>query len=143
MTGEFKAADWPTFDASLLQGVAAAFLRRRKAIAYQAGLSCGREFSESAAGGAIERLNLDIPDVNLRLSVWADGVMWFRICVPGLGPNAGWAFKDRFHGDVGDVSAEALVEMVEATLGLRLGSDPASELLQLRRLWARVHPLAG
>lgn len=41
---------WPAFDAPLLREMAAEFLRRRKAIAYQAGLSFEREFSESAAG---------------------------------------------------------------------------------------------
>src|SRR5437879_1181008 len=83
------AGDWPTFDAPLLRDIAAAFRRRRKAIAYCAGLSCGREFTESAAGAA-ERLNLDAGA--LRLSAWPDGVMWLAVCVRGSGRGAGWAF---------------------------------------------------
>ncbi len=47
--------DWPTFDAPLLQDIAAAFNRRYKAIAYQADRSGQREFSESAMG-AVEQI---------------------------------------------------------------------------------------
>jgi hypothetical protein len=137
---EPAAGDWPTFDAPLLREIAAAFLRRRKAIAYQVGLSCQREFSESA-DGAVERLNLDAGD--LRLSAWSDGVMWLAVCVRGFGRGAGWAFKDTFHGDVQDVSAEALVGMVETTLALTFGADPDKERQQVRRVWARVRPYAG
>jgi len=138
--GREHAVDWPKFDAQLLQSVAAAFLRRRQAIAYHTGLSCEREFSESSTE-IIERLNLNVG--HLRLCVWADGVMWLGVCVRGFGRDAGWAFKDTFHGDVQDVSAESLVGMVEATLALSFGSDPESERQQLRALWARVHPYVG
>jgi hypothetical protein len=134
------AGDWPSFDAPLLREIAAAFLRRRKAIAYHYGLSCEREFSESAAG-AVERLNLEAGD--LRLSAWSDGVMWLAVCVRGFGRGAGWAFKDTFHGDVRDVSAEALVAMVEATLALPFGANPDKERELLRGVWARVRPSSG
>jgi hypothetical protein len=129
--------DWPTFEAPVLQNVAAAFRRRRKAIAYQTSLSCDREFSESAAG-AIERLNLDADP--LRLSVWADGVVWVSVCVRGAGRNAGWAFKDGFHGSALDLSAETLVGMVEATLSLQFGTEQDREREQLRAVWARIAP---
>lgn len=134
------AEDWPTFDSPLLREIAAAFLRRRKAIAYHSGLSCEREFSESATG-AVERLNLGAAD--LRLSVWSDGAMWLAVYIPGFGRSSGWAFKDAFHGDVQDVAAETLVGMVEATLALSFGADPTKEQQQLRRVWARVGPYAG
>lgn len=140
MKREPVPADWPTFDAPLLREIVAAFLRRRKAIAYQAGLSCEREFSESATD-AIERLNLDAG--NLRLCIWSDGVMWVAVCVRGIGRGAGWAFKDTFHGDVQDVSAKTLVRMFEATLALRFGADRDHERKQLREVWARVHPYTG
>jgi hypothetical protein len=104
------------------------------------GLSCTRKFTESAAG-TVERLNLDAG--NLRLCVWSDGVMWLGVCVPAFGRGAGWAFQDISHGDVQDVSAVALVGMVEAALALPFGSDPDSERRQLRDVWARVHPYAG
>jgi hypothetical protein len=131
---------WPTFDAPLLREIAAAFRRRRKALAYRVGLSCERQFTESAEG-ATERLNLEAGD--LRLSAWSDGVMWLALCVRGFGRGAGWAFKDTFHGDVQDVSAEALVGMVEATLALTFGADPDQERERLRGVWARVRPYAG
>jgi hypothetical protein len=134
------AVDWPTFDALLLREIATAFLRRHKAIAYRASVSCEREFSESATG-AVERLNLEAG--HLRLCIWADGVLWLAVHIRGFGPAVGWAFKDTFHGDVRDVSAPALVGMVEATLALRFGSDPDRERQQLRAVWARVHPHAG
>src|SRR5262249_20469931 len=107
-------SQWPTFDSSLLQEVAAAFLRRRKAIRYKAGLSCEREFSETAHATS-ERLNLDMRPGNgdLRLTVWEDGVMWLRLCVANLGRNTGWAFNDHFYGPIQDVSPETLVAMVE------------------------------
>jgi hypothetical protein len=134
------AEDWPTFDAPLLREIATAFLRRRKAIAYHSGLSCEREFSESAAG-AVERLNLVAGD--LRLSAWSDGVMWLAVSVRGFGRSAGWSFKDSFHGDVQDVSAETMVGMVEATLALSFGADQDQEQQRLRGVWARVGPYAG
>ncbi len=134
------AEDWPAFDAPLLRHLAAAFRRRRRAIAYQVGLSCEREFTESATGG-VERLNLEAGD--LRLSAWSDGVLWLAVCVRRPGCGAGHAFKDVFHGDVRDVSAEALVAMVEATLAMPLGADAVKEREHLRELWARVRPHAG
>jgi hypothetical protein len=137
---ESVARNWPTFDAPLLREIAAAFLRRRKAIAYQASLSCERQFSEAAARTA-ERLNLEAG--GLRLSAWADTTMWLGVCVRGPGRGAGWAFKDTFHGDIGDVSAKALVGMVEATLALPFGADAAEVRARLRGLWARIHPYGG
>jgi hypothetical protein len=137
--------DWPTFDAPLIQDVVAAFLRRRKAIAYQVracatSLSCSREFSESPMS-ATERLNLDAGP--LRLSVWADGAAWVSVCVRGAGHNAGWKFKDSFHGSTLDVSAEAVVGMAEATLSLRFGTEAHLNREHLRTVWARMCPFEG
>jgi hypothetical protein len=138
-----ESTAWPVFDSPLLAEIAAAFFRRRKAIAYKTGasggLSCTREFSETKAG-THERLNLDIRGGHLRLSVWADGCLWLSVCVRAAGRNAGWAFQDAFHGDAGDVLAATLVTMVEATLELRLGAEPPAELEKLRSVWSRVHP---
>jgi hypothetical protein len=136
------ANNWPTFDAPLLQDVSAAFLRRRKALRYGAGLACEREFSEDAQG-THERLNLDLRRGHVRLSIWADGAMWFLVCQRGQGRNSGWAFKDTFHGDIHDVSAQALVGMVEATLKVQFGADATTERQQLREIWKRVRPYAG
>ena len=134
-----ETGDWPVFDAPLLRDIAAAFRRRRKALRYRAGLSCGRGFSESA-DGTFERLDLDLPGRGVRLSVWADGSLGVSVCVRATSRNAGWAFQDAFHGDAEDVSPLTLVNMIEATLELRLGADPAAEHEQLRAVWSRVHP---
>ncbi|HKB05916.1 MAG TPA: hypothetical protein VKD90_27225 [Gemmataceae bacterium] len=123
----------------MLQDIVAAFRRRRKAIAYKAGLSCEREFTETS-DGAFERLNLDLRHGQVRLSVWADGGLWMSVSVPGKGRNSGWAFQDAFHGDVQDVSGGTLVGMLEATLAQPLGVDPAAEREQLRQIWKRARP---
>lgn len=129
------AIDWPTFEASLLQCIAEAFRVRRKAIAYHDGIICHREFCESGSG-TYERLNVETG--GLRISVWSDGVMWLNVCVRAMGRNAGWVFKDTFHGDIQGVLVKELVEMVETTLALQLGAD--TEQQTLRAVWARVHP---
>jgi hypothetical protein len=135
-----KSAAWPVLDSPLLADVAAAFLRRRKAIAYRVGeVSCGREFSESASE-TFERFNLDLCGGHLRLSVWEDGCVWVSVCVRAAGRNAGWAFQDAFHGDARDVSATTLVGMVESTLQLKLGTDSVAGREQLRAIWGRVYP---
>ena len=131
---------WPTFDASLLQEIATAFLGRRKAIAYRSGLFCGREFDSSQIVH-VERLNIEAG--SLRLSIWADGVMWLAVCVKGLGRGAGWAFKDSFHGEVLAVPAKSLVEMVMATLNLPFGKNPEKEWQELRAIWEKVQPYTG
>ncbi len=133
------AADWPTFDAPLLRDITSAFLRRHKGIAYKAPFSCEREFSETAEG-VTERLNLDWWRGHLRLSIWADGLLWLLVCISGPGRRGGWSFMDNFHGEVLDVSAEALVGMIEATLELSFGTDPSAERAQLREVWKRVKP---
>lgn len=135
---------WPKFDSPLLQDVAAAFHRRGKAIRYRAGLSCEREFSETA-GGASERLNLDLRPGggDLRLTVWEDGVMWLRLCVAAPGRNAGWAFLEQFYGTIQDVSPEALVAMTEATIAAPFHpstSDSQEYRERLRTIWGRVQP---
>jgi len=139
------SSEWPVFDAPLLGEVAAALLRPRKAIKYLARLTCEREFCETAEGTS-ERLNVDLESllgIKLRLSVWADGVMWLSVCVPGKGRNSGWSFKDSFYGDARDVSAATIVGMLGATLGLTFGADMPAERERLRQARARVRPRLG
>ncbi|HJZ92675.1 MAG TPA: hypothetical protein VKE40_17500 [Gemmataceae bacterium] len=136
------STEWPTFDSPPLRDIAAAFHRRRKAIAYKAELSCERELTETAAG-ALERFNLDLGRRHVRLSVWADGTLWFSICIPGKGPISGWAFKDRFYGTAKGISGGTLVGMLEATLAQPFGADPTAGRDQLREIWKRVGPRTG
>jgi hypothetical protein len=129
--------NWPVFDAALLQNVSTAFLRRRKAIAYQAGLTCVRDLSESATR-ATERLCL--ASGHTRLSVWADGGLWVGVFVRGRGRNSGWAFRDAFSGDMSDVSADTLVGMFEVTRLLCHWPEQECQRERLRRIWSRVRP---
>jgi hypothetical protein len=136
---------WPEFEAPLLREVAAAFLRRRKTLAYHAALSCRKEFAEGS-DGVRERLDLVRQGVLggiVQLSVWADGEVWVSVCVRGRGRNSGWAFADSFNGTALDVSAATLVGMVGATAALRFGPDPPAERERLRLVWARVSPRPG
>lgn len=132
-------ADWSSFDSPILREIAEAFRHRRKAIAYHKGLSCEREFSESATG-TFERMNLQTGP--MRLSIWSDGEMWFNVSVKALGRNSGWKIQDSFRGNVLDVAGTALVGMFEETLAMRFGEDVTEERQRLKTTWARVHPTA-
>ena len=137
-----SSGGWPGFDSSLLGDIAAAFLRRRKALAYSAALSCLREWSEGP-DGATERLDFTRRDCLgqiLQLSVWADGRLWVAVSVPGRGRNAGWAFADRFTGTALDVGPATLLGMVESTVAGTFEADPAAGREKLRAIWARVSP---
>jgi hypothetical protein len=140
-------SNWPEFDSPVLQAVAEAFQRRRKALRYQAKLSCEREFSEMPTG-TFERIIFDLKPRNgkLRLSVWEDGEMCISLCVRGDSRKGAWAFADQFHGGIHDVSPATLLAMVEATL-----ADPfqpgVSDIVEyresLRRIWKRVRTDKG
>jgi hypothetical protein len=129
--------NWPVFDAELLHDVSTAFLRRRKAIAYQAGLTCVRDFSESATR-VTERLSL--ASGHTHLAVWADGGLWLGVFVRVQGRNSGWAFRDVFYGDVLDVCPETLVGMFEATRLLCYWPEQDCKQERLRGIWSRVRP---
>jgi hypothetical protein len=132
--------DWPAFDASLLQEVSAAFLRRRKSMKYRFGLSCERGFSETATG-TFERLDLNTDwPLLLGLSIWEDGELCLDVRLRPTKRQGPWVFKDSFYGDVNDVSGKALVQMVERTLSVPRGVDPEREKQKLREVWARVRP---
>ena len=135
-----ESAGWPAFDSPLLQEITAAFLRRRKAIAYrlraEGGVACARDFSESASGTQ-EVVALAFGQ-RIQFCVWDGGDLWLSVRIKAVGRNSGWAFQDHFYGDSQDVSGAALVRMVEATLALRFGSDFLTERDRLRCVWRRV-----
>jgi hypothetical protein len=138
---------WPEFDAPLLREVAEAFARRRKALGYQAALSCRKEFAEGEHG-TCERLDLaraDFPGRSIQLSVWAEGGLWVSVRLRGRGRNSGWSFADEFRGSALDVGPSTLVEMLAATVAVSFdfGSDPPAERQRLRRVWGRVLPRLG
>jgi hypothetical protein len=129
--------EWPEFAAPVLREVAAAFLRRRKAIRYHGRLTCGQDVSETATG-SYERLNLDFDGLlglQLRLCLWEDGVLWVRACVRRPGTNRGWAFLDHFYGDWRDLAPAELVTKFEATILLCSGAVTVEGNDRLRALW--------
>jgi hypothetical protein len=131
------APDWPEFAAPVLRDVAAAFLRRRKAIRYHGRLGCGRDFSETATGSH-ERLDLDFDGLlglRLRLCLWEDGTLWLRACLRRPGRNQGWAFCDHFDADWHDLAAAEVVAKFEATMLLCSGAAPVEGNDRLRALW--------
>ena len=118
------------FESELLTDLTAAFRARSKAVTYRtSSWGVSREKSEQ-----LERMNVDAKHFNdaLRLSVWSDGVVWFRKC---RGPaKNGWKFLLSFHGDMSSVTPAAIVEQfIESRL-----AGTASDLLSI---WANVSPV--
>jgi hypothetical protein len=136
-----NALDWPVFDAPLLAGIATAFLHRRKALRYDGILQCERDFSE-LPNRVFERLNIDYRNgIQLRLSVWEDGQIWFRACIPRRGRDGGWAFLHHFHGVVNGVPGEEITQLFEESCLLYYWKETENDrAVRLRALWRRVSP---
>ena len=115
------------FDADTLNGLAAAFRARSKAITYHAAEWTVTRDDETQ----LERLNIDADGHHgkLRLSVWTDGVLWFRLC-RGRAKN-GWEFMLSFHGDRKDLDAATIVEQF-------IDSMTSDEILAI---WHNVSPV--
>jgi hypothetical protein len=130
---------WQTFDTPLLRDLALAFSRRSKAIRYKTeSFDCQREVEESPEG-ARERLNIDTVGIaspaQLRLSVWSDGVLWFRACTRAVGTNAGWAYLEACYGNIRSMAPAEVVSAYEAAMDLCHEPVPADLGLQIRLLW--------
>lgn len=77
--------------------------------------------------------------LDVRLSVWEDGEMWLRVCLPAQGKKQGWAFLSSFYGRILRLSPTEVVARFEA-IGL-LCFDPAPDCAEkLRELWSDVEP---
>ena len=103
---------FPQFDTDALTTLTDAFRARSKAITYHApDWTISRELENDS-----ERFNVDADGHHgkLRLSVWADGVMYFRLCI-GRAKN-GWDFMLSFHGARGDLDARTIVEQFLASM---------------------------
>jgi hypothetical protein len=138
-----NAQEWPSFEAPLLASVSEAFRSRRKAIRHSTkSFAIARELEESPAEPP-ERLNADAEThesrpTQVRLSVWPDGALWFRVCQPA---KQGWAFLSAFHGQLRSPSSEDLVAWFEQSLGLVHGSiRPPDCEQQLMSIWSAVAP---
>jgi len=114
-----------------LNALERAFRARSAAITHHApGWKITREHTNSEP----LRLNVDADGLHrsLRLSVWADRVLWFRICC-GRAKN-GWDFLLTFHGDASRAADEELVEQFIASLS-------TGGLLNMCEIWKNVSPV--
>lgn len=132
----------PQFKSSLLKATAAAFTKRRKAIRRhtetfeverdleQAGFEPPEKLTAKAAtiGGSVQ----------LRLSVWPDGAMWFWAGRPS---KQGWTFQIAFHGSLADAVPTGVVSRFEESLGLVYKVTAVSDVREpLMALWRDVEP---
>ena len=135
--------EWPSFESPLLESVCAAFGSRRKAFRHSTkSFAISRELEQSPAEPP-ERLNADAEThearpTQVRLSVWPDGALWFRVCQPA---KQGWAFLSAFHGQLCAPSTRNLVTWFEQSLGVVHGSTrPPDCEQQLLSIWHAVAP---
>jgi len=133
------------FSSKVLSDCSVAFGRRRKAIRHRAkSLTIKRVVEVDGQ----ERLNIDVATLvdrptQVRLSLWADGTIWFRAAQPGPRSRGGWDFLLTFDGTLGDVRPEELISTLEASLIQLHGHvrDGAAE--RVLALWSRIQPKAG
>ena len=109
-----KALAPPLFESALLHNIASAIERRGKAIRYHGRLECSRNIEDSS-----ERLNIDFAAIlrfRVRLSVWANGVFWLGITMPGSRRAEGLAHRSEAHGHLGGLEADDVLERIEKTI---------------------------
>ena len=119
----------PDFHDSELANVVDSLCSRSKAITYH---DSDWTITRDVAGDEPERLNIEINGAHgqLRLSIWADRVLWFRLCSGRA--RGGWDFILSFHGDTSQVTPEQLVEELVCSMT----ADPAD----LLTVWQSVSP---
>jgi hypothetical protein len=134
-----------SFESSLLRAVAEGFQKRSKALRHQTkALVITRE--KDINSSEPERLNIDAKTIEarptqVRLSVWSDGVLWFRACQP---TKAGWSFMLAFHGQLKTSATRDMEPLFEKSLGLVYGATRKSECdQQLLSLWRAVSPVVA
>lgn len=104
-----RVPDWPEPKAELLHGVVSAFRRRSKAVKH----SLLRWDMSLETDDSLERLNVDTFCLHdIRLSVWADGQMWIRVC---KGDKNGWELNYSFYLDLNDNDPATVVRRFEET----------------------------
>lgn len=132
------------FRSPFLVAVEAAFSSRRKAISYHThSFKISREVEDTGTEPP-ERLNIDIetlesPESQVRLSVWPDGVLWFRACQPG---KQGWRFLVAFSGHLESPVPSQMVDWFEASLPLLHGASRGSGYQErLLEVWTASNPV--
>lgn len=137
--------EWPSFTSPLLRAVSEALRARRKSLRHHVRsftISCEREINPTDPP---ERVNVDIetPEerpTQIRLSVWPDGALWFRVCQRSSATR-GWMFMFAFHGQLHGPSCEDLLAWLEQSLALVHGPRPSDCAQRLLSLWVAVDPV--
>jgi hypothetical protein len=99
----------PQFKSPLLRATAAAFTKRRKAIRRHTKTFEIERGLEQAGFDPPERLSAEaatLDSIQLRLSVWPDGALWFWAGRPS---KRGWKFQISFHGVLTDAAVTSVV----------------------------------
>jgi hypothetical protein len=73
---------------------------------------------------------LDTPQIQIRISLWDDGAMFFRTC---QGAKKGWKFNIQFYGKAFDITAENIVANFENGLNMKKEKE-------LIALWKDISP---
>jgi hypothetical protein len=123
-----KVPDWPEPKSDLLDGVVSAFRRRSKAIKHM----LLRWEMSLETDDSVERLNVDtFCSHHIRLSVWADGQMWVRVC---KGDKNGWELNYSFHLDLNDNDPSTVTARFEET------HIHAGDQSEVKKLWQSFNP---
>ena len=103
-----------TFDSPVLTSMLEAVERRGKAIRYSNSLACSREIDHG-----LERLNVDLRALDrlqLRFSLWADGVFRLGVNKPGPNRTGGWQIDEQVEGAIAEWTSSEIVERIEASM---------------------------
>ena len=132
--GYVTMPEFPECNNEWLSEVVRALRSRSKTISYRTrGRPGGWTVTREIAADDLERVNVDLDYMSndqTRLSIWADDLMWFRVCRGTA--NDGWNFMLSFSGTTAPISATQLVEQLISSLGA-----DESELLAI---WQNVQP---
>lgn len=123
--------DLPSFSEERLNNIVRAFTKRSKALKHH---SCSVAFEKELEDGS-ERLNIDCdvldrPPIQVRLSVWTDGVAYFRTCQSA---KQGWRFNIQLSGTLIDIEPIVIEERFEDSIR-------ESEENRLLEIWKEFNP---
>ena len=137
-------SEWPSFQSSLLTGLVAVFRNRSKGISYHLRSFSLKNSLDSGSTEDLERLDIDAlaaGSTKVRLSVWADGGIWLRLCRPNSKKMGGWAFLIAFHGHMNQIPPDDIVALFEKSLNIGTSATVSSRIRSdLLRVWRTVEP---
>lgn len=129
----------PTFENRTLAAVAAAILKRRKAIRYSSEMILERA-QDRRGGIAFERLNLTLrmrSSLRIWFSFWEDSAAW--VCIRRHHKKLGWTFVLELQCNVWDLTPKDIVQRIESTRNTFPPVDRAAtaeDQEELRRIWS-------